>query len=171
MVVALRAAHLGQEVGQGQAVLLAGNALPARLDAEEPGDPGGHRHHVDGVVEDDEARRAEAAADPGQSLVADRGVEERAGDDGVGDTGHHRFDAPPDPGPPTDGLDHLTQPPFLAAVAAVLVGMVASHEPRIALAQLMPVGVLAETENRECAALGLAEPRRRSALADPAEST
>ena len=46
------------------------------------------------------------------------------------------------------------------AVAAVLVRMVAAHQARIALAQRVAVGVLAEAEHRQRAPLGLAEARR-----------
>ena len=52
--------------------LLARRALPARLDGEEPRHAGHDRHEVVVVVEDDEAGRAEAAADGRQALVAQR---------------------------------------------------------------------------------------------------
>src|SRR5688572_15683247 len=49
----------------------------------------------------------------------------------------------------------------MAAVAAVLVGMVAPHQLRIAAAQRVAVAVLAQPEHRQGAPLGLGEARLR----------
>ena len=50
------------------------------------------------------------------------------------------------------GLDHSPSARFVAAVAAVLVGVIAADQRRIALAQRVAVGVLAEPEHRQRAA-------------------
>ena len=46
------------------------------------------------------------------------------------------------------GLDHFAEAAFVAPVAAILVGVVAADQARIALAQLMSVGVLAKAKHR-----------------------
>ena len=58
------------------------------------------------------------------------------------------------------GLDHLAELRFVAAVAAILVGVIAADQHRIALAQRMAVGIFAEAEHRQRAPFGAVEPRR-----------
>ena len=74
-LVGRRAAQLVEQPAQGQASLLAGRALPARLDRQEARHAGRDGDQVVAVVVDDEAGRAEAAADGRHAFVAERRVE------------------------------------------------------------------------------------------------
>jgi hypothetical protein len=84
-LVGVLGAHALEQSGERQALPLARYALPARLHGEEPRDAGGDSGEVGGIVEHDEARRAEAGPDAPHSLVAHGRVEPVGGDKRIGD--------------------------------------------------------------------------------------
>ena len=75
VVAAAADLHSFEVVGDLARAELAGRALAARLDRQEPGEPVGGVDHARGVVVDDEPGRAHAAADRLETLVADGHIE------------------------------------------------------------------------------------------------
>ena len=98
-------AHLRQPGRQGEAVLLARRALPARLDGEEAGDARRGGEQVDVVGEHDQAGGTEPAAGVAHRLVGHRRVELVAGENGVGDSHQHGGDTATDLDAAADRLD------------------------------------------------------------------
>src|SRR5581483_11509635 len=90
----LAADDAGEDVGDGQAVLLAGRALAAGLGGQEAGHAGRGGGEVVGLREEQETGGAEAGAGRLHGLVADRGVEPVAGQERVGHAGQHGLDRP-----------------------------------------------------------------------------
>ena len=85
--VGLGATQLREELSEREAVLFAGHALATRFDCEEPRRPCRDGGEVVGVVVDDEPGGSEAAANRGESFVADRHMELVFGDEHVGHSG------------------------------------------------------------------------------------
>ena len=96
----------GQDVGDGEPVLLAGGALAAGLHGQEAGHAGGDGGEVVGVGEDEEPGGAEARAGGLHRPIAERGVELVAGEERVGHPDRTAWIGRPGP---ADGLDDLRQ--------------------------------------------------------------
>ena len=90
-----------------EALALAGHALPARLDREEPRRARRNRGDVGLVVEHHERRRAEAGADRFHAFPAHRRVELRRGDERGRVALHDRLQRASVPHAAAYGLDHL----------------------------------------------------------------
>ena len=107
VAVGLGAAEVVERVGHCQPVPLARFALAARLDGEEARDAFGDGDEVGGVVEHDEARRAESAPGLPHRVVARGRVEQLDRQDRIGDAGDGSDDPPVVAGATTDLLDDL----------------------------------------------------------------
>src|SRR5207249_2390883 len=88
---------------------LASGALVARLDVEEAGHRLRDAGHAGAIVEDDEARGAEAGADLRERAELGRRTERLRRDDPGGDARERRLDRAPRPGPAADVVEELAQ--------------------------------------------------------------